>query len=94
MLQKPILDYFFKPEAIAVVGASSREGSIGFTLLDNLKKDGFTGPIYPINPKHDEILGYKAYPSVTAVGSPIDLAIIAVRSRRRRRSCGNAARRR
>ncbi len=78
MLQKPVLDYFFKPGAIAVVGASSREGSIGFTLLDNLKNDGFSGPIYPINPKHDEIMGYKAYGSVTAVGSPIDLAIIAV----------------
>lgn len=78
MLQKPVLDYFFKPGAIAIVGASSREGSIGFTLLSNLTKDGFTGPLYPINPKHDEILGHKAYPSVSAVGSPIDLAIIAV----------------
>lgn len=78
MLQKPILDYFFKPGAIAIVGASSKEGSIGFTLLDNLKKDGFAGPLYPINPKHDEILGNKAYPSVTAVDAPIDLAIIAV----------------
>ena len=78
MLQKPVLDYFFKPGAIAIVGASAREGSIGFTLLNNLKKDGFAGSLYPINPKHDEILGHKAYPSVSAVGSTIDLAIIAV----------------
>ncbi len=78
MLQKPVLDYFFKPGAIAIVGASSKEGSIGFTLLNNLQKDGFAGPVYPINPKHDEIMGLKAYPSVIAVGSPIDLVIIAV----------------
>ena len=78
MLRKPALDYFFKPGAIAVIGASPREGSIGCTLLTNLKKDGFPGPIYPINPKHEEILGLKAYPSIAAVGSPIDLAVIAV----------------
>ena len=78
MLRKPVLDYFFKPGAIAVIGASPREGSIGCTLLTNLKKDGFPGPIYPINPKHEEILGLKAYPSMAAVGSPIDLAVIAV----------------
>ncbi len=78
MLRKPVLDYFFKPGAIAVIGASPRELSIGFTLLANLKKEGFPGPIYPINPKHEKILGFKAYPSIGAVGSPIDLAIIVV----------------
>ena len=78
MLKKPVLDYFFKPGAIAVIGASPKENSIGCTLLTNLKKDGFPGPIYPINPKHEEILGLKAYPSIAAVGSPIDLVIIAV----------------
>ncbi|MGA2028385.1 MAG: GNAT family N-acetyltransferase [Syntrophobacteraceae bacterium] len=78
MLRKPVLDYFFKPGAIAVIGASPRENSIGWALLTNLKKDGFPGPIYPINPKHEEILGLKAYSSITAVGSPIDLAVIAV----------------
>ena len=44
----------------------------------NLKKDGFPGQIYPIDPKHEEILGLKAYPSMAAVGAPIDLALIAV----------------
>jgi acetyltransferase len=46
--------------------------------VNNLKRDGFQGDIYPINPKHGEILGLKAYPSVTAVGAAIDLAVIAV----------------
>ncbi len=93
MLRKPVLDYFFKPGAIAVIGASPREGSIGCTLLTNLKKDGFPGPIYPINPKHEEILGLKAYPSIAAVGSPVDLALIAVPIREVpavMRECGEA----
>jgi acetyltransferase len=77
-MERHILQKFFKPEAVAVVGASPREGTIGFTLVNNLKQDGFKGHIYPINPKHSEILGLKAYPSVTAVGAPIDLAVIAV----------------
>ncbi len=78
MMKKPVLDYFFSPEAVAVIGASPKKGSIGFTLLDNLRRDGFTGPIYPINPNHEEILGLKTYPAITDVGAPIDLAIIAV----------------
>lgn len=77
-MKRHILNKFFRPEAIAVVGASPKESSIGYTLVDNLKKDGFPGRIYPVNPKYEEILGLKAYPSVTAVGAPITLAIIAV----------------
>jgi len=77
-MERHILQKFFKPQAVAVVGASPREGTIGFTLVDNLQKGGFQGDIYPINPKHGEILGLKAYPSVTAVGAAIDLAVIAV----------------
>ena len=77
-MERHILQKFFKPQAVAVVGASPKEGSIGYTLVNNLKRDGFQGDIYPINPKHGEILGLKAYPSVTAVGAAIDLAVIAV----------------
>jgi acetyltransferase len=77
-MERHILQKFFKPQAVAVVGASPKEGSIGFTLVNNLQKGGFQGHIYPINPKHGEILGLKAYPSVTAVGAAIDLAVIAV----------------
>ena len=77
-MQKHILDKFFQPESIAVVGASPKENSIGRILVENLKKDGFPGRLYPINPKHSEILGIPAFPSVTAVGAAIDLAIVAV----------------
>ena len=73
-----ILDKFFQPESIAIVGASSKENSIGRILIENLQKDGFPGGIYPINPKHEEILGIPAFPSITAAPAGIDLAIVAV----------------
>ena len=73
-----ILDKFFQPESIAIVGASSKENSIGRILIENLQKDGFPGGIYPINPKHEQILGIPAFPSIAAAPAGIDLAIVAV----------------
>jgi len=73
-----VLDLFFKPRSIAVVGASAHEGSVGHILVDNLKSGGFPGEIYPINPKAEEISGLKAYPSLTAVGADVDLAVICI----------------
>ncbi len=77
-MRQHILDKFFNPDAVAIVGASPKENSIGRILLENLQRDGYPGRIYPINPKHDEILGLPAFASVTAVPDSIDLAIIAV----------------
>ena len=68
----------FAPESIAVVGASRIHGSIGRAILDNLIRDGFTGPIYPINSKAKEVAGRPCFASVGDVGEPIDLAVIAV----------------
>ena len=65
-----ILDKFFKPKSIAVVGASSKENSIGRILIENLK-DGFPGSIYPINPKGGEILGIPAFPTITDTPVPV-----------------------
>jgi len=72
------LEALFKPEAVAVVGASPKEGSFGRRLLQNLLDCGFLGRIHPINPHYDEILGLPCYPGVKEVGRPIDLAVIAV----------------
>ncbi len=77
-MNKHILDKFFKPQAVAVVGASPKEGSIGNYLIRNLQADNFPGKIYPINPKHQEIMGLPAYPSLTDIGAPVDLAVIAI----------------
>jgi acetyltransferase len=77
-MDKNLLDLFFKPEAVAVVGASTHEGHVGYILVDNLQKSGFPGQIYPINPKASEVLGIKAYHSLTDVGAPVDLAVICI----------------
>uniref|UniRef100_UPI000B7CA178 bifunctional acetate--CoA ligase family protein/GNAT family N-acetyltransferase n=1 Tax=Candidatus Entotheonella palauensis TaxID=93172 RepID=UPI000B7CA178 len=66
------------PRSIAVVGASERVGSIGAALLGNLIRNGFTGSIYPINPHATTLEGLPAFPMVSAIEAPIDLAIIAV----------------
>ena len=57
------MNRMMKPRAIAVVGASAEEGKIGNSVMKNLVNGGFEGEIYPINPKADEILGKKAYPT-------------------------------
>ena len=69
---------FLNPQSVAVVGASRHRHSIGGALLANLKRDGFTGPIYPVNSRATEIDGLRCYPSVSAIGAPVDLAVIAV----------------
>jgi acetyl coenzyme A synthetase (ADP forming)-like protein len=66
------------PRAVAVVGASRHAGTIGATLLANLRHGGFRGPIYPVHPQATEIQGLHAYPTVSAIGAPVDLAVIAV----------------
>jgi len=62
-MERNLLETFFKPESVAVVGASTREGSVGRILVDNLKQGGFPGRVYPMNPKATESLGARAYPS-------------------------------
>jgi acetyl coenzyme A synthetase (ADP forming)-like protein len=70
----------FAPSSVAVVGASRRHGTIGRAILDNLIKDGFRGPVYPVNPQVRELAGRRCYPSVAAIGAPVDLAVITVPS--------------
>ncbi|HMN59998.1 MAG TPA: acetate--CoA ligase family protein [Anaerolinea sp.] len=66
------------PKAIAVIGASATPGKIGFTVLDNLIKQGYSGEIYPINPGEQEILGHKCYASVLDVPGEIDAAVVTI----------------
>nr|WP_092471952.1 acetate--CoA ligase [Desulfotruncus arcticus] len=67
-----------RPGTVAVVGASSKQGKIGHTVLNNIISCGYKGKIYPINPKETEIEGIQAYQSVADLPEPIDLAVIAV----------------
>ena len=72
------LQNFFYPKTICVVGASTKEKSIGYEILKTIKVYGYTGKVLPVNPKADEVLGYKCYHAVEEIYEPIDLAIIVV----------------
>lgn len=72
------LENFFYPKSICVAGASTKEKSIGYELLKTIKNYGFTGKVFPVNPKADEILGYKCFHSIVEIDHKIDLAIVVV----------------
>jgi acetyl coenzyme A synthetase (ADP forming)-like protein len=66
------------PSSVAVVGASARPHAVGHEVLRNLLDGGFTGAVYPVNPKHDSVLGVAALPSPADLPDPPDLAVVAV----------------
>jgi acetyltransferase len=70
------LDAIFSPRSVAVIGATEKPGSVGRTILWNLLSSPFGGTVYPVNPTRPAILGVKAYPSVAAIGEPVDMAVI------------------
>lgn len=75
------IEAFFSPEAVAVIGASTNPSKLGYAVVQNLVEGGYLSDdrkVYPINPKADEILGLKAYPSIMEVAGPIDLAVIVI----------------
>ena len=76
-----MLEAFFTPQSVAVVGAARTPGKLGYGVLHNVLQYGYKGKVYPVNPKADEILGLKAYPSVLAVPGPVDLVVVVVPNR-------------
>jgi acetyl coenzyme A synthetase (ADP forming)-like protein len=77
-VNKEAINKLMRPKSVAVVGASSQPGKIGYTVLENLLKGGYKGKIYPINPTATEILSLPVFPSVSALPEAADLAIITV----------------
>ena len=77
-MKKHYLQKIFEPQSVAVVGASDRENAVGAQVLRNIRESGFAGEIYPVNPKHAEVQGIKAYASITDIDHPIDLVVIAI----------------
>jgi len=73
---KSSLHDFLAPDSIAILGASSDPTKRGYKAMVGLINDGYEGAIYPINPKADTILGYKAYPSMESLPGPAALALI------------------
>ncbi|NVN85753.1 MAG: acetate--CoA ligase family protein [Rhodopseudomonas sp.] len=75
------LDSLFSPSSIAIIGASRDPVKIPGLLLNFLRKNEFPGEIYPVNPNYPDIGGLACYPSVAAIGRPIDLAIVIIPAR-------------
>ena len=69
---------FFSPQGVAVIGASSNPSKLSHAVLRNLLDPAapYPGPVYPVNPKADDILGLRCYPDIQAVPDPVELAVI------------------
>src|SRR5262247_3637081 len=70
------LDAIFAPRSVAVVGATEKAGSVGRTVLWNLMNTPFGGPIYPVNPTRQSVLGIKAHASLSALPERPDLIVV------------------
>lgn len=66
------------PRGVAVIGASRQRGTIGAEIFHNLLQTGFNGPVYPVNRSAEVVQSVRAYPSVTEIPGPVDLAVIVV----------------
>jgi acetyltransferase len=71
------LDPMFVPESVAVIGATSRPGTVGRSILENLLHGKFQGKVYAVNANHPEVLGLKTYASIRDIPGTVDLAIVA-----------------
>jgi len=72
----PSLDKIMRPNNVAVIGATEKEGSVGRTIMKNLITNPFGGTIFPVNPKRPNVLGIQAYKSIGEIPYSVDLAII------------------
>jgi acyl-CoA synthetase (NDP forming) len=72
------LDSIFKPESVAVIGASNKPERWGYETLQNILRSGFRGRLFPINPKEKVVQGLAAYPSVLEVPGEVDLTVFVV----------------
>lgn len=75
---KPDISFFFNPKSIAIIGASPTPGKPSHVILESLKKNGFPGNVYPVNPKYQTIDELRCYSSVSEIQGNIDLAVFAV----------------
>ncbi len=71
------LNRVMSPGSVAVVGASPNTGSVGYAIMENMTQGGFKGDIFPVNPKHGNVMGIKAVPDVSDLADGIDMAVVA-----------------
>ncbi|MEJ2672356.1 MAG: acetate--CoA ligase family protein [Deltaproteobacteria bacterium] len=72
------LRMLFGPRSVAVIGATNRAGSVGQAVFANVFKHGYTGVVYPVNPRSPSVMSVKAFPSVLDIPDNVDLSIIIV----------------
>ncbi len=72
------LDPLLRPQSIAVLGASEREGTVGRNTLENLLKGGYEGALYAVNPGRKSVLGVPCYPTLATLPEPVEHVIFAV----------------
>src|SRR3954468_549666 len=70
------LEYLLAPHSVALIGASDRPGSVGATVMRNLIAGGFDGSVWPVNARHSQVAGLRAYASVAELPSCPELAVI------------------
>jgi acetyl coenzyme A synthetase (ADP forming)-like protein len=71
-----MIDKFFYPKSIAIIGASSKQSTLSYELVNNMINFGYQGKLFPVNPKADFVHSIKSYHSLTEIKDPVDLAII------------------
>ncbi|QOR39049.1 acetate--CoA ligase family protein [Billgrantia diversa] len=76
------IDQLFNPRSIAVIGASQNLDSINGQPIAHLKAKGYAGQLYPVNPRYDEVAGYRCYPDIDSLPEAPDVAVIAVAAKR------------
>jgi acetyl coenzyme A synthetase (ADP forming)-like protein len=68
--------FILEPKSVALIGASAEEKKLGHYILKNLLESGFKGKIYPVNPKHDELMKTQCYHSISDIKEAVDMAVI------------------
>lgn len=82
MVARHRLDPLLRPRSLALVGASPRAGSVGWNLIENVQRSGFSGPVYAVNPNYGSISGVACYPSLDALPGPAEHVALGVSMQR------------
>jgi len=77
-MERPDLSHLFRPSSIAVVGASDRPDKVGYKVLSNILTEGFSGKVYPVNPRGGEILGTPCLTGIDELPFGVDVAMIVI----------------
>lgn len=72
------LERFFEARSVALVGASASPGKIGNAVLDSLANHDYQGTLFPVNPTREEVMGLRAYPSLSAISEQVEIVVVTV----------------